>query len=123
MDIRIKATDFEMNSQVQDYLDDRLLAIEKHMGGDAEIARCEVELGRAAGHSQTGENWFAELQVHVPGNDVVRVVAYDTTVNAAIDAAKDELLGRLKKDRTKRFARTRKAGAKIKEWLRFGSRK
>jgi hypothetical protein len=44
-------------------------------------------------------------------------------VNAAIDAAKDEMLIVLKKDRTKRFARTRRVGAKIKEWIKGGEEK
>ena len=117
MDVRIKATDFEMTDDVQDYLDERILAIEKHMG-DADLARCEVELGRAAGHSKHGENWFAEFQIAVPGSDLVRVVAHGETVNAAIDAAKDEMLGRVKKDKTKRFASARRTGARIKDWLR-----
>ena len=120
MDIRIKATDFEITSQTADYLDERMLAIEKHLAGDAEIARCEIELGRAAGHSQHGKNWFSEIQIIIPGTEDLRVVAHAESVNAAIDAMKDEILGRLKKDKTKRFSHARKAGARIKEWLRFG---
>lgn len=120
MDIRIKATDFEMNAAVEDYLDDRMLAIEKHLGSDADTARAEVELGRAAGHSKHGENWFAEFQIMVPGAEVMRVVAHGESVNAAIDAAKDEALLKLKKGKTKRVGETRKLGARIKEWMRWG---
>ena len=120
MDIRIKTTDFAMNSQVEDYLDERILTLEKHIGTDAENARCEIEIGRAAAHSKHGENWFAEVQIWIAGGDQVRVVAHGETVNAAIDAAKDEILGRLKKDKTKRFVRARAVGAAIKNWLRFG---
>lgn len=120
MDIRIKATDFEMNTAAEDYLDERIQSIEKHLGDDALAARCEVELGRAAGHSKHGENWFAEFQVSYPGVEVMRVVAHAETVNAAIDAAKDEILLKLKKDKSRRFSRARKIGAQVKDWLRFG---
>lgn len=121
MDIRIKATDFEMTPGVQDYLDERLQTIEKHLGDGADVARCEIELGRAAGHSQRGENWFSEIQIIIPGKEDLRVVAHAESVNASIDAMKDEILGRVTKNKSKRFALTRKAGARIKDWLRWGS--
>ena len=120
MDVRIKTKDFEMTDLTREYLDQRCLTIEKHLGGDADTARCEVEIGRDAGHSKRGENWFAEIQVTLPGSNVVRVVHRGETVNAAIDAAKDEILLKLQKDKTRRFALTRKAGAKLKDWLKFG---
>ena len=121
MDVRIKATDFEMNDAVADYLDDRVQAIEKHMGDDADHARMEIELGRAAGHSTKGDNWFAEFQIIDPGADVVRVVGHAESVNAAIDAAKDEMMTTLKKNRTRRLSQSKRIGAKIKQWLRLGS--
>ncbi len=121
MDARIKATDFEMTTAVSDYLDEKLEAIEKHLGSDAEITRAEIEIGRAAGHSKHGENFFAEFQVMAPGVDAMRVVAHGTTVNAAIDAAKDEMLLKLKKDKTKREGNVRRIGGKIKEWMRWGA--
>src|SRR5262245_14454852 len=120
MNIRIKATDFEMNNAVENYLDERMQAIEKHLGDEADHSRCEVEIGRAAGHSNKGENWFAEIQVISPGADLVRVVGHAESVNAAIDAAKDEMLLTLKKDRTRRLSQSKKLGAKMKEWLRWG---
>jgi ribosome-associated translation inhibitor RaiA len=121
MNVRIKVSDFEMNKNIEDYLDERVQAIEKHLGDDAAHSRCEIEIGRAAGHSNKGENWFAEFQILTPGEDLVRVVGHGETVNAAIDSAKDEILVTLKKDRTKRFSQTKKLGAKMKEWLRWGS--
>jgi ribosome-associated translation inhibitor RaiA len=120
MDVRIKVTDFEMNSQVEDYLDERIEFVEKHLGDDADHARCEVELGRAAGHSNKGENWFAEFHITYPGADLIRVVGHGTTVNGAIDAAKEELLVTMKKGRSIRITESKKLGAKIKNWLRWG---
>lgn len=110
-----------MNSAVSDYLDERMQAIEKHLGSDASITRAEIEIGRAAGHSKHGENFFAEFQIMAPGNDPLRVVAHGETVNAAIDAAKDEILLKLKKDKTKRETDVRRLGAKIKDWMRWGA--
>ena len=121
MDTRIKATDFEMNTAIEDYLDERMLVIEKHLGETADHARCEIEIGRAAGHSNKGEVWFAEFQVMYPGSETIRVVGHAESVNAAIDAAKDEMLITLKKDKTKRFSQSKKLGARIKDWLRWNT--
>ena len=42
-------------------------------------------------------------------------------VNAAIDAAKDEMMTTLKKNRKMRLSQSKRIGAKIKQWLRLGS--
>jgi len=75
MDIRTKATNFELKESVSDYLDGRIATIERHLGIEAQNARLEVEIGRDAGHSQRGENWFAEFQLRIPGGNYARVVA------------------------------------------------
>ena len=62
MQIQIKTTSFEMDSAVQQYLDERLSAIERHMGAVADAARFEVELARDVRNQKTGEIWKAELQ-------------------------------------------------------------
>ena len=120
MDIRLKTTDYQMTDIVQSYLDDRVATIEKHLGERANKARIEIELGRAGGHSKHGENWFAEFQVTIPGGEHVRVVAQGETMNAAIDAAKDECLMKIKKDRTRYITNMRHVGAKVKQWLKGG---
>lgn len=118
MDIRIKATEYEMTSEASAYLDERLKAVEKHLGDAAKHTRCEVELGKSSGHSQHGEHWFTEIQLLIPGEDLKRVVGKGETLNESIDKVKDEILRTIKKDHSKKVSHVRKIGAKIKEWLR-----
>ena len=46
MDIRIKATNYEITPDVSAYLDKRLATLERFLG-DIRLVRCEVEVGRA----------------------------------------------------------------------------
>ena len=92
MDRRFKTKDYEMLPDVATYLDERMKTIEKHLGEEADKVRMEVEIGKSAGHSKRGDNWFAEVQIIRPGEARARVTAKGQTVNEAIDAAKEEIL-------------------------------
>ncbi|MCE9541271.1 HPF/RaiA family ribosome-associated protein [Candidatus Kaiserbacteria bacterium] len=119
MNIRIKTSDYEMPTKVSLYLAEKLVSLEKLLGADADTTRCEVELGRATGrHKHSEYQWFAEIQVKQPG--MPRLVArnHESAINAAIDNAKDEMLRQLRKSKTSRATKTRKAGAKTKRLLK-----
>jgi ribosomal subunit interface protein len=118
MDTRIKTSDYEITPEVAAYLDDKLASIEKMIVDPT--ARCDVELGRAVGHSQQGSVWKCEITISY-ASERMRAIAQEESVNAAIDIAKDEMLQQLRKNKGRYVALTRRAGAKVKEWLRFGS--
>ena len=121
MDIRIKATDFELTAETRSYLDDRIASLEKFLGDNAGVARCEVELGLAAGGQRHGANmWFAEVRILIPGNDAVYARNNSSTVNAAIDDVKEEVERQLRRGRKLHIRMTRRAGAAVKNWLKFG---
>ena len=121
MNIRIKTTSgYEMGEDVSDYIEDRMMAVRKHLGAANSVVRCEVEIGRVAGHSRHGENYFAEIQLVRPGEKLIRAVAQGETVQAAIDAVKDETLALLRKEKTRTSLRLRRVSAQVKEWMRWG---
>lgn len=101
MDIRIKATDYELTQETRDYLETRLMTLEKLLSGEqASVARYEVELGRAAGRPRHGKNlWFAEIQVIVPGEAPIRATNNAESINAAIDDVKEEVERQLRKNK------------------------
>jgi ribosome-associated translation inhibitor RaiA len=120
MDLRIRATDFQMNTATSDYLQQRLASIEKMLGSDAELARCEVELGRSGGAQRHGEYvWFAEIQVIYPGGERVVARNQEPSINAAIDNAKDEAMVQLRKNKRLHTRVLRRTGAAIKRWMRI----
>lgn len=120
MDIRIKATGSELTPETRVYLDERIAALEKFIT-DARTARCEVELGLAAGGQRHGANlWFAEIRILVPGNDAVYARNNASSVNAAIDDVKEEVERQLRREKKLHIRMARRTGAAIKNWMKFG---
>ncbi|MEK9154005.1 MAG: HPF/RaiA family ribosome-associated protein [Patescibacteria group bacterium] len=121
MDIRIKATDYEMTPETQDYLDHRINSLAKLLTGFEDVARIEVEIGRDAGRPRHGANiWFAEMQVIVPGQDRVYARNNSESVNGAIDDVKEEVERQLRRERKIHIRLLRQTGAFGKRLLRFG---
>ncbi|KKW47478.1 hypothetical protein A2952_01930 [Candidatus Kaiserbacteria bacterium RIFCSPLOWO2_01_FULL_59_34] len=121
MDVRIKATDYELTPEVESYLDGRLRSLERLLAEDAELARVEIELGRDAGRPRHGANiWFAEIRIARPGNDPVYARNNSESVNGAIDDVKEEAERQLKREKKIHIRLYRKGGAWAKYILRFG---
>lgn len=116
MNINLKTTHYSITLETQSYLDERLAHIQKLLAGKS--AQCDVELARETGH-QHGDVWRAEINLCVEGN-CYRADAKAENVNAAIDAVKDDIVRQLRKEKTRYLNAVRTAGAKVKEWLRFG---
>lgn len=121
MDIRIKATDYHVTPDVQEYLDQKIESIKKFLKDVEDVARVEVELGRDAGGQQHGKNmWFAEIQVLVPGRDRVYARNNSESVPGAIDDVKDEVERQLRRGQQMHRRVLRKSGAMLKRLMRFG---
>ncbi|OGG48716.1 hypothetical protein A2704_03140 [Candidatus Kaiserbacteria bacterium RIFCSPHIGHO2_01_FULL_54_36b] len=121
MDIRIKATGYELTSETREYLDGRLASLEKLLGGDTSLVRCEVELGRDAGRPRHGANlWFAEIRVIVPGGSSVYARNNSESINGAIDDVKEEVERQLRQEKKLHIRVLRKSGAALKNLMRFG---
>ncbi|MDP3646182.1 MAG: HPF/RaiA family ribosome-associated protein [bacterium] len=121
MNTRIKATDYQITPEVSDYLNVRLLTLEKLLGGDADLARCEVELGRDAGNQRHGEHvWFAEITITAPNGMHARATNRAASINAAIDDVKEEVERQLRREKQVHIRILRKGGAALKRLLRFG---
>ncbi len=117
METRIKTTDYTITPEVSAYLDEKLATIEKLITDES--AHCDVEIGRAVGHSQQGDVWKAEITLTFSG-ERLRAIAHEESINAAIDIVKDEMMQQLRKTKGKSVSLSRRAGLKVKEWLRFG---
>src|SRR3989338_6494726 len=121
MNIRIKATDYQFTAETEDYLNQRLNALEKFIGETAELARCEVELGRDAGRPRHGKNiYFAEIRIVMPGEDPVYAHNNSESVNGAIDDVKEEVERQLRRKKRRTIRLTRRVGAQVKQWLWWG---
>lgn len=122
MDIRIKASDYEMIPDTEAYLAQRLATLERFLGDKAEGTRCEVELGRDAGGQRKGKNlYFAEIRMITPGEADVYARNNAESVNGAIDDVKEEVERQLRKRKRRGMYSARRIGASVKKWLRWGS--
>jgi ribosomal subunit interface protein len=121
MNVRIKTKDYELTPATKRYLDTRVTALEKLLGSDAAVSRCEVEIGRAAGKQRHGDHlYFAEFLIRAPRRKPIRAVNHEASVNAAIDNAKEEMIRQLRKQKTVAKTKTKKEGAQVKRTLLRG---
>lgn len=118
MNTRIKTSDYKMPAKVSEYLDERVAALEKLLGKDADTTRCEVELGRASGKKHSEHQWFAEIQIKRPGEKALVARNHESTINAAIDNARTEMRMQLLKLKTVKKSKVRKDAAKAKRLIR-----
>lgn len=122
MDIRIKTTDYEMVPEVSAYLDERIASIGKLLGAEAGLARLEVEIARAGGNQRHSDHlWRAEFFLHYPGGPRIHASNHASTVNAAIDDAKEEVARQIRSERQAHRRFVRKTGAAIKRLMRLDS--
>ena len=120
MDIRIKATEYEMTPDVAAYLDERARSIEKLLGEHVEAARCEIEVGRDAGRPRHGKNiFFAEIRVIYPGDKSVYARNNSESINGAIDDAKEEIMQQLRRGKRLHRRFLRHSGAMLKRLMRL----
>lgn len=118
MKLNLKATNIELTEAIRAYLNERLGAVAKLLPeGNEEEAIVQVELGKATKHHRHGEVFRAELNFRFSG-DRLRAVATETDLYAAIDLAKDELLGELKSRRGRRQTLLRRGGRRLKNFIR-----
>jgi ribosomal subunit interface protein len=117
MELKIKATDYEMTADVAAYLEEKIATLERLVTDEA--GRCDVEIGRSVGRSQHGDVWKAEIVVHQHGARLY-AIAEGESVKAAIDIAKDEMLQQLRKGKDKHVSLARRMAAKLKKFARRG---
>jgi len=117
MDVRIRTTDLDLTPAINDYTEERLMAIRHLLGASEGSERCEVELGRTTGHAKHGEVWFAEINLYVSDGGHFFARTTGESVNAAIDMVKDEILAQLRKHKQQERGMLRRSGALLKRLL------
>ncbi len=118
MQINIKATNYELGADTRAYAEKKLGAIEKFLDESQGVVLCDVELEHETAQ-QHGRIFRAEINLNAHG-EFFRVEESAESMQAAIDAAHDEILRRLKKGKTKHMSMIRRGGAKLKEMMNWG---
>jgi len=119
MKINITTRDLELTDEVSEYVDKRLELVKKVLPGHKDgSAQCDVVLVRETEHHQTGEIYTAEMRLKSGPLDAF-VKASESTILAAIDVAKDDLLRSMKNTRNKKATLWKKGAQRIKKMMRY----
>lgn len=87
MIINIQGKDIELTEALKQYAHERAEGLHKFFDN---IQQIDVIIGMDGHHHQKGDVFFAEMNVHVPGNNIV-VSKFSDDLYKAIDKVKDHL--------------------------------
>lgn len=105
MKINIKATKIELSAELKDYVEKKMLMLEKYLG-DIIVTNCDVELEHSLTTQNNGKIYRAEVNLEVPGT-ILRVEKTEKTLNKAIDKVKDHLVLSIVKYKEKKIDQKR----------------
>lgn len=117
----IKVTQFELTTELSDYLDKKIDMLERFTDPGDTTLICDVEVGKITEGQHTGRIYRAEINVHGRGIRL-RAVALEESMTAAIDKAKNEMKCELRRSRSKGKTFLRRGGAQLKRLLRLERR-
>ncbi|MHB1330703.1 MAG: ribosome hibernation-promoting factor, HPF/YfiA family [Minisyncoccota bacterium] len=114
MKTNIKGTGIELTPAILDYAEKRFEKVEKYLNGDPLMA---VELGKITQHHKQGEIFRAEVKISGSGNDYY-AEKEASDLYTAIDLVKDEVIGEITKDKSKKRGLQRKGERTLKDMVR-----
>lgn len=118
MNIQIKNTNFNMTPDIEEYLNSKILTVEKFLGNveqeDHVLVEAEVE---RLTHRKKGEVFRVEFNVTSQGK-LYRAEATSFDPRSAIDIAKDQIEKQIRRSKTKRFALFEKGARAIKRIIK-----
>ena len=117
MNINIKATHIDLSPALQSYVESRLRRLGKFLDERESPASVQVELAKETDHHRQGEVYRAEINIDWQGKRF-RSEAVEEDLYAAIDVAKDEIAGEIKRARRKDTTLFRRGGRLIKNIIR-----
>ncbi len=117
MNIKIRATNFELTPAIEEYVTKKISMLEKFLEvKDATL--CEVEIGRTTNHHRSGDVFRAEINLTQPGHGQVYAVDEEEDLYAAIDIVRDEAEMEITREKKKRWHLLRRGGVKAKAILK-----
>jgi len=119
MNITIKATRHQLNDEERTLVDQKLGAIAKLLGRDADTAELNVEVALTADGEKHGEAWRAETNL-TAGGKFYRASASADTMASAIEAVHKELAQEVKSQRGRAHKMWKRGRAAIKAMLQRG---
>lgn len=119
MRFTLKTTTVAVSEETRGYLRKKLAGLGKLIDFEDPAVLTDVELGRTTRHHQTGDVFFAEINIH-RGSESFRAVADRPDLASAIDAMRDAIARELSSRKDKRASLLRRSGQFAKAMLKGG---
>lgn len=117
MNIKIRATNFEITPAIDEYVSKKISSLEKFIPMVDNVL-CEVEIGRTTRHHKSGDIFKAEVNIVVPGNKQIFATAEEADLYTAIDVVRDEAEREIVSQKNKRTTLFRRGSMRIKDLLK-----
>lgn len=115
MKINIKATNIELTSAINDYVNKRLEAIEKFV--DEGKGHVYVEVAKTTNHHKQGELYKAEFNIKIEDKNYF-TDSEKEDLYSAIDDAKEEIVKRIINTKKREKTLFRRGASKVKEIMK-----
>ena len=115
--INIKATNMEISETTREYIEKRLISVEKFVKANS-IENVYVIVGKTTNHHKNGDVYRAEFNLLIDGKKFV-VFSEKEDLFAAVDNAHEQLVRELTTSKSRTRALFRRGATKIKEMIRF----
>lgn len=115
MNINIKATNMDLTSAISNYVNKRLVGIEKFTKEEEIIAY--VEVGKTTNHHKQGDVFRAEFNIEISG---VKFYTFSEKedIYEAIDDAKKEIIRQINNNKEKKQTLFKRGSLSIKKMLK-----
>jgi len=118
MKINIKATNVELTDTIRDYLDKKMVSVEKIINSPQTEPIVNIEIGKTTNAKRSGSDLYkAEITMEIAGK-LYRYSAEEAELYAAIDKMKDEIVREIRKDKEKRRDIFIRGARRIKDIIR-----
>ncbi len=107
MKTMIHVKNIELTSSIEIFISKKMDAIAKLFKVGDELVEARVEIGKPSKHHQKGPIYYAEINLKIAG-ELLRATVEHVDLRTAIDFARDEIEGQIKKFKSKRRDTTRK---------------
>jgi ribosomal subunit interface protein len=113
----VKGLHMELTPAIDEAVDKVVVTLDKHVAADDTSALVQVELGRHSNHHRTGDVFRAEINFHSRHGNL-RAEAETSDLYAALAMAKDEILGSLRANKSKRIDFVRRHAVRFKNMIK-----
>ena len=116
MSINIKTTNMELTSAINDYVNRRLVGVEKFIK-DGEEMIAYIEVGKTTNHHKQGDIFRAEFNIEISGAKFY-TFSEKEDLYVAIEDAKEEIVRQIKTNKDRKQTLFKRGAKSIKKMLK-----